>query len=206
MSSARISPSEPARARSAAATRSEPELLSSAMRLLTEVGGEQREVVAGAREDRAEARIEYPEGAGAGEAHLVPVDGGAAAHEREEAAVVLVARPLRGVDRVGVAPVEDGHFGQHAPERGIPFERVVTPGLPGVDEHRLADATRVALLEQEAMPGQQRGQAGAAARPSSGCRSNRSRAQVAATGGCVMPEMRRPSTLKRLPHQRGPGR
>jgi hypothetical protein len=30
--------------------------------------------------------------------------------------------------------------------------------------------------------------------------------QLAASGGCVIPETLRRSTLMRLPHQRGPGR
>jgi hypothetical protein len=62
-----------------------------------------------------------------------------------------------------------------------------------MDEHWLTDSARVALLEEEAVPGVQRLKK-ARARRSSGCRSKTSRAQLAASGGWVMAEIRRPSS------------
>ena len=88
-----------------------------------------------------------------GQLGLVQAGPGAAPHQREEAPVVLVARPLGRVHRVGVAAVENGHLGHHPPERGVPLHRVVSTGLPGVDQHRLAGAVGVARAEKEAVPG-----------------------------------------------------
>ncbi len=121
------------------------------------------EVGAGAGEDRGEAGVEHAEGAAAREARLGPGDSRAAPDQREEAAVVLVARALGRVDRIGVAPVHHGHLGHDAPERPVPFEGVVATRLPRVDQHRLARPARVALLEQEAMPAEQRREQGARA-------------------------------------------
>ncbi len=132
--------------------------------LFAELAREPGEIETGTREDRREARVEHPELALAREPGLVPADGRAVPDEREEAAIVLVARPLGGVDGIRVAPVQHRHLGQHAPQRPVPLERVVASRFPGVDEHRLAEAVRVALGEQEAVPGVQRAEqrAGAA--------------------------------------------
>ena len=62
---------------------------------------------------------------------------------------MLVAGALGGVDRVGVAPMHDGHLRQHAPERRVPLDRVVAPGLPGVDQHRLGATDELAWEKAE---------------------------------------------------------
>src|ERR671917_2331498 len=69
---------------------------------------------------------------------------------------MLVAWPLGGVDRVGVAPAKHRHRGHHAGERHVPLDRVVAPRLPGVDERGLAEPEWIARSEQEAMPAGER--------------------------------------------------
>jgi hypothetical protein len=59
---------------------------------------------------------------------------------------MLEAGALGGVDVVGVAPADHDDLRQHPPERPVPLQRVVAPGLPGVDQHGLAAPARVALL------------------------------------------------------------
>jgi hypothetical protein len=59
---------------------------------------------------------------------------------------------------MGVAAVHHRHLGHDPPEGHVPFDRVVAPRLPRVDQHRLPRAAWVALLEQEAMPAEQRPQ------------------------------------------------
>jgi hypothetical protein len=66
---------------------------------------------------------------------------------------VLEAGALGGVDEVGVAPAHRDHLRHHPPERPVPLHGVVAAGLPRVDEDRLAEAARVALGQEEAMPG-----------------------------------------------------
>ena len=194
MSTARISPSASARARSAPATRREAARLSSAIPPLAQLARRarrgRRTRGPGSPRSPGRARGRRPRGPAA----LVPADSRAAPDQGEEAAVVLVARALGGVDRVGVAPVHHGHLGQHAPQRRVPLDRVVAARLPRVDQHRLAGAARVALLEQEAVPAEQR----ARAARGRGARRGGSRTGAARRsprrGGWVIPEMRRPST------------
>ena len=73
-----------------------------------------------------------------------------------------------------------------------------------MDQHWLADPLRVALPEQEAVPGEQRPDQRARAALVGVLLEQQPQAE-AATGGCVIPEMRRPSALTRRPHQRAPG-
>ena len=99
---------------------------------------------------------------------------------------------------------EHGHLRHHAQQRVVPLDRVVAPRLPRVDQHRLAEPAGRA---PRAGSGASRA-AGRAARParrSSGWSSKRSRMQVAASGGWVMPEMRRPSDAQAPPPPARPG-
>ena len=78
-------------------------------------------------------------------AALIPAARGALAHEREEAAVVLVGpgarrrRPNRVSRRWTTV-----HLGQDSPERAVPLDGVVAARLPRVDQHGLAVPVRIA--------------------------------------------------------------
>ena len=136
------------------------------------------EVEAGAREDRREARrrARGSRPVRASSRWSQP-RGGSLAHEREEAAVVLVARALRRVHRVGVAPAHDHHLRAARATAGRPTPRRCRGPTPTDGSARARRPVRVARVEQEAVParGAARGARGRAARRDA--RSNRSRMQ-----------------------------
>ena len=116
-------PSDPARARRAAATRSPMERLSSADARLAQPLRHVREIQAGAREDRREAGVEHAERPVRASSRWSQPGGGSLADQREEAAVVLVARALRRVHRVRVAPPHDHHLRAAPATAGRPTPR-----------------------------------------------------------------------------------